>query len=229
MIALRLSRLVDRLRLEPKCRAYDGRAPAASKSRGGRGIGGTKLPSPSQMGADSFELLVHEWYDRLYRFALSLTRNREDALDLTQQTFIRWAEKGQQLRDRQRVKSWLFTVLYREFVDGWRSNKHFENQPADDVLKFVPAETTSPDVSADAKLAMDALWQLEETFRAPLTLFYLKDHSYREIAEILEVPIGTVMSRLARGRKHLRERIESTDQHGEKVVSMPSRKGMPHG
>ncbi|HEX9785468.1 MAG TPA: RNA polymerase sigma factor [Opitutaceae bacterium] len=189
----------------------------------------TSAPSDEKMGEASFDLLVSEWYERLYRFALSLTRHREDALDLTQQTFIRWAEKGQQLRDRQRAKSWLFTVLYREFINGWRNKKHFDGRSAEDVLQFTPAETAGPEVSADGKLVLEALWQLEETFRAPLTLFYLKDLSYREIAEILAVPIGTVMSRLARGRDHLRELVETGLSRGQKIIPMPSKKGVTNG
>jgi len=181
------------------------------------------------MAEDTFDLLVTEWYDRLYRFALSLVRNRDDALDLTQQTFIRWAEKGHTLRDRNRVKSWLFTVLYREFITGWRDRQRIDHQPVEDVLQFTPAETTAPQVSADGQLAMEALSELDETFRAPLTLFYMQDLSYREIAEILNVPIGTVMSRLARGREHLRERVEAGAKSPSKIIPMPSKKEVNHG
>lgn len=181
------------------------------------------------MAADTFEILVNEWYDRLYRFALSLTRSRDDALDLTQQTFVRWAEKGGQLRDQRRAKSWLFTVLYREFVGHWRGRRHIDHQPAEEALRYVAAETTPAETSADGKLVMEALSQLDETFRAPLALFYLQDHSYREIAEILGVPIGTVMSRLARGRDHLRERLESAAVPGETIVQMPPQKRPQHG
>ena len=72
------------------------------------------------MDAPLFQQLVDSWYDPLYRFALSLSRNGDEALDLTQQTFARWAEKGHGLRDSTKAKSWLFTVLYREFLTGRR-------------------------------------------------------------------------------------------------------------
>ena len=72
------------------------------------------------MDPSTFQQLIDAWYDPLYRFALSLARNGDDALDLTQQTFARWAEKGHTLRDKDRAKSWLFMVLYREFLDSRR-------------------------------------------------------------------------------------------------------------
>src|SRR5690554_1167982 len=71
-----------------------------------------------------FEQIVNTWYDPLYRFAFSLARNADDALDLTQSAFARYAEKGRHIRDGSKAKSWLFTVLYREFISqrrrGWR-------------------------------------------------------------------------------------------------------------
>ncbi|MFA6963088.1 MAG: RNA polymerase sigma factor [Opitutaceae bacterium] len=177
-----------------------------------------------------FQRLVDAWYDPLYRFALSLTRNSEDALDLTQQTFARWGEKGNQLRDASKAKSWLFMVLYREFVTKWRQNRHVSSEAIEDVLKVTPSEAVSHGSSADAGAAVAALASLDETFRAPLTLFYLEDHSYREIAEILDLPIGTVMSRLARGRERLRAKLEETPAQIEgKIVQMPSTKGKRHG
>src|SRR5712691_3583722 len=67
--------------------------------------------------ADDFEQIVSQHYEPLYKFAFSLTRTEADACDLTQQTFYIWASKGHQLRDRSKVKSWLFTILHREFLN----------------------------------------------------------------------------------------------------------------
>lgn len=183
------------------------------------------------MRSGSFEQLVHECYDRLFRFAISLTHNHDDALDLTQQTFARWAEKGHQLRDGTKAKTWLFTVLYREFVAGWRQRRHFVEVAMDETDGH-PAQpgAESTRVAADARVALDALASLEELFRAPLTLFYLQDHSYREIAEILGVPIGTVMSRLARGRAQLRAHLENPAQPREAgIIPMPRVKEQHRG
>jgi RNA polymerase sigma-70 factor, ECF subfamily len=72
----------------------------------------------------------------------------------------------------------------------------------------------------DAQLVMDALQEVDPVFREPLTLFYLQDLSYIEIAEILSVPIGTVMSRLSRGKTHLRLRLDEKSKGG-KVIDFP--------
>ena len=72
---------------------------------------------------NSFETLVATYYQPLYKFAYSLSKKADDASDLTQQTFLIWAEKGHTLRDSSKVKSWLFTTLYREFLRIYRRGK----------------------------------------------------------------------------------------------------------
>jgi len=72
-----------------------------------------------------FEQLVNQYYEALYRFALSLTRSEATSCDLTQQTFYLWATKGHQLRDRSKAKSWLFTTLHREFLESKRRETRF--------------------------------------------------------------------------------------------------------
>jgi len=176
-----------------------------------------------------FQRLVDDWYDPLYRFAISLTRHSEDAQDLTQQAFARWAHQGHPLRDDGKAKSWLFMVLYREFVAKWRHNRRVSAETIDDVLENTLSEPVADRTSSDAGLVVAALTTLDEPFRAPLTLLYLENHSYREIAGILEVPVGTVMSRLARGRQRLRARLETGAQLPGKIVQMPATKGSHHG
>ena len=172
-----------------------------------------------------FEKLVSDHYQALYRFALSLTGRVAEASDLTQQTFFLWASKGQQLRDRTKVKSWLFTTLHREFLDTCRRTTRFPQHELEAVEHELP--TVSPTVvnDLDGTTVMQALLSVDETFRAPLVLFYLEDHSYLEIAEILNVPMGTVMSRLARGRAQLRERLADQAAAGEtKIIPLNLRK-----
>ena len=157
------------------------------------------------MSGDIFTQLVDAHYAPLYRFALSLTKSAADACDLTQQTFFIWAKKGSQLRDGSKAKSWLFTTLYREFLRGRRRAEHVT---ALEDLGPVEADPPAPEVDRvtgmDASLVVEALQEVDEVYRAPLTLFYLQELSYKEIAEALEVPIGTVMSRLSRGKAQLR-------------------------
>ena len=143
----------------------------------------------------------------LYRFALSLSRRESDAMDLTQQTFYLWALKGHQLREASKVKTWLFTTLYREFLSKRRRDDRFV-ETDDEELMAEPAHIDSTVVNElDASAVQKALHQLDEKFRAPLALFYLEQHSYREIAEILSLPIGTVMSRISRGKAELRRQL----------------------
>lgn len=159
------------------------------------------------MELDDFHHIVNTWYDPLYRFALSLSRNTEDALDLTQSAFARYAEKGRHVTDLQKAKSWLFTVLYRDFINQHRRNRRiiFDSE----ILTGAAIDEREAPAArlVDRAAALEALSQLDENVRAPLTLFYLKEFSYREIAEILNLPVGTVMSRLSRGREALRRSL----------------------
>ena len=173
------------------------------------------------MHEEGFADLVETYYAALYRFALSLARNAADASDLTQQTFFVWATKGQSLRDAAKVKTWLFTTLYREFLRirrrGGRVTAIADLPPVDQDPADVDVDIVS---RMDAQLVMEALQEVELVFREPLTLFYLQDLSYTEIAEVLSVPIGTVMSRLSRGKMQLRARL-AEKQRGGTLIDFP--------
>lgn len=196
-----------------------------------------KMPSAGNRRFDSgltrlmpdevFPRLVDTHYAALYRFALSLTKSATDACDLTQQTFYIWATKGEGLRDVSKAKAWLFTTLYREFLRGRRRDARMTA-----IEDLPPAEQDPADLTPDAigrmdaHLVMAALQEVEPLFREPLTLFYLQDLSYLEIAEILGVPIGTVMSRLSRGKAHLRARLAEKSRGGQ-VIEFPQRSIQP--
>lgn len=156
------------------------------------------------MREPDFDQLVSDYYQPLYRFALSLAEREAEACDLTQQTFFLWASKGQQLRDRSKIKSWLFTTLHREFLGSRRRTTRFPHHEIESVERELPPVTPVTVNELDAEVVMQALLNVDEVYRAPLMLFYLEDHSYLEIAAVLEVPVGTVMSRLARGKAQLR-------------------------
>lgn len=153
----------------------------------------------------SFDSIVSNYYQPLYRFGYSLAKNEHEAGDLAQQTFFIYAEKGGSLRDKSKVKSWLFTTLYREFLRRKRKNERMDNYEPE--LLENAGGSIEPEVQStlDGNLAVEALAEVDAVYREPLSLFYLKDLSYKEIAEILDVPIGTIMSRLSRGKAQLRE------------------------
>jgi len=160
------------------------------------------------MSATFIRNLASEWYDPLFRFACSLSGNREDALDLTQNAFLKITRKLGELRDPSKAKSWLFRTVHSEFVDQYRRSRRFPSRTLDEAPE-PSAPAPRPGEGVDAARLLAALGQLEERYRAPVTLFYLQHFSYREIAEILDIPIGTVMSRLRRGKDHLRMLLES--------------------
>ena len=159
------------------------------------------------MNESDYEDAVVNFYEGLYAFGYSLTGNQDDASELTQEAFYRLLTRGAMVRDSSKIKSWLFTTLYRVFL-SWERRRtllpHFEISSVENEIS--PVTQDQIDVLLDDAVR-DSLLELEERYRAPLVLFYLNDHSYEEIASILAVPIGTVMSRLSRGKALLRQRL----------------------
>ena len=177
----------------------------------------------SRMAAQQeFELLVSRHYSTLYQFAFSLARNEDDARDLTQQTFYAWARKGHQLRDRSKVKTWLFTTLYHEFLEKKRRRirfPHYELSAVDlDLPNVLPATINQ----LDSGTVLQSLARLDEIFQAPLSLFYLEDHSYKEIADILGIPLGTVKSRISRGIAQLQQILTRGERASEGQKEEPN-------
>jgi RNA polymerase sigma-70 factor (ECF subfamily) len=167
------------------------------------------------MTTHDFTQVVDQYYEPLYRFAFSLARAEADACDLTQQTFYIWATKGNQLRDGSKIKSWLFTTLRREFLSIRRKYSRLEYSESIDEEEELAV--VSPDLvnSLDAARLVELLQQVKEPYRSAITLFYLEDFSYREIAGILGVPIGTVQSRISRGVGQLQRLIFSDGGLGQ--------------
>ena len=158
-----------------------------------------------------FENLVKLYYPDLYRFGLSLTGSEADAADLTQETFYIWANKGHQLQKAASVKSWLFTTLHREFLETCRRRNRFSNESIDERtedLASVPADCAE---RADSRTLLRILAEIAEDFRAPLVLYYMEDLSYKEIADVLALPLGTVQSRIARAKIQLLRRLNETN------------------
>lgn len=166
-----------------------------------------------------FEDLVDAHYQALYRFGMSLVRDPDIASDLVQETFCIWAAKGHQLIDRSKAKTWLFTTLHREFLSHRRKSSRFSDEPINEQTSAnLAANEEDADRQMDGQRALELLSELDETYRAPVALFYLQQHSYKEIAEILDVPIGTVMSRLSRGKELLRRRMTTEPSSAPKNI-----------
>lgn len=156
--------------------------------------------------AGGFQTLIDAHYEALYRYAYRLTGSSADAEDLTQEAFGKALVRLPQLREPERVKAWLFRILRNLYLHKVRDEKRHRTVPLDAVgdLPGRDAEET-PDL--DPSKLQQALDELDEGFRTPLILFYFEEFSYRDIAEQMELPIGTVMSRLARAKAYLRAKL----------------------
>ncbi len=133
-------------------------------------------------------------------------------MDLTQQAFLKFARKGQKIRSASKTKSWLFSVLRNEFNDIKRKVTRF---PTEEISPHMCDDKPTADLQADGQMALDALRKIPLTYREPLALYYLQGYTYPEIAGLLSIPIGTVMSRLHRGKSLLRDHLNPNAQaHG---------------
>ncbi len=155
----------------------------------------------------SFQEVVEAFYQNLYRFALSLCRCNDQAWDLTQETFLRWAKKRSSIRSQAATKSWLYTTLYREFLKSVKLSSRCESidhENADETTHAIDGDQIR---SAEAQDVLNELMRLKDGYRQVVSLYFLESYSYKEISEILNIPIGTVMSRLARGKEMLKENL----------------------
>ncbi|MBI0326827.1 sigma-70 family RNA polymerase sigma factor [Burkholderia plantarii] len=155
------------------------------------------------MSSADLDDCLRELLPRLRRFALWLTRDVHAADDLVQASLERALTHWGERRDDDALRSWLFTILYRQFLDSRRSAKRYAGLLGrireDDEPQWPSAED-----QVMARSMLDAFGKLTAEQRSLLLLVAVEGFSYREVAELLDVPIGTVMSRLSRARAALR-------------------------
>ncbi|WP_159716313.1 sigma-70 family RNA polymerase sigma factor [Geminicoccus flavidas] len=144
---------------------------------------------------------------RLRRFALSLTRDPASADDLVQASLERALSRWDTRRTEGDIRAWLFAILYRQFSDGKRRSRRFLRLLGWLAGEPEPAAASTEDLVL-AKAALGALGELPDEQRALLVLIVVEGASYREAAQILGVPVGTVMSRLSRARQLLRSMVD---------------------
>ena len=169
-----------------------------------------------------FEQVVQGHYADVFRFALSLTKREAEACDLTQESFYLLAAKGRLVEDASKLKAWLFTTCYREFLRDERHRVRFPHLHLSLVEETLPEAAPEGVHSMDADVLMGALQQVDELYRVPVMLFYLQGQAYKEIAAELDVPIGTIMSRLARGKERLRVLLTKAPQPGTPATLAPA-------
>jgi len=189
---------------------------------------------------DPFETEALTFLDALYRTALRMTRSEADAEDLVQETYIKAFRAREQFTPGTNLKAWLFRILTNTFINTYRRR---QTQPEftelDDVDEFslyrrmsdLKTSSNSGDPESEFLNGLvdnevkDALAELPEKFRS-VVLLDVEGFSYKEIAEMLDIPIGTVMSRLHRGRKFLQKRLyDLAQERGIAAVRAAPQKG----
>ena len=150
--------------------------------------------------------LVDDNYGALYRYAYRLSGSSADAEDLTQEAFCKAQSNYGQLRDPNRARPWLFSILRNAYLHRVRADRQAACVSLEG-LGELPEPLPEPLPDVDPEQLQQALNELAEVYRTPLILYYFDDFSYREIAEQMDLPMGTVMSRLARAKAWLRGRL----------------------
>lgn len=160
--------------------------------------------------------LVADYHEALYRYAYRLSGSAPDAEDLTQQVFLIAQQKLDQVRDAECVRGWLFTVLRNCYLKGRRKGLGLPVSELD--VNTIPQ--APPADLIDSEELQAAINTLGDEFKLVVLMFYFEHRSYREIADCLEIPLGTVMSRLARAKAHLRNHLaDPADNASENSAS----------
>ncbi len=194
--------------------------------------------SRSNQNRAQFETLLAPWLDALYASALRLTRNEGQAEDLVQDTVMRAWRFFEKFQKGTNFRAWIFKILTNTFINSYRRNSRERGLQDESERQSVEARFFSSDLteqtqnpeqylldrvmSHDVLKAIDAL---SIDFRMVVILADLQEFSYKEIAEILDVPVGTVMSRLFRGRKQLQKMLiaregEQRSGESEKAIDL---------
>jgi len=154
--------------------------------------------------------LVADHAETLFRYAYRLTGSAADAEDLTQQTFLIAHEKLSQLREAASARSWLFAVLRNAYLKSQEKRSRLPIAAGSFDIESLPDEVVD-NLLVDRELLQAALNELPDPFKLVVLCFYFEELSYREIAERLELPVGTVMSRLSRAKNLLRSRLVESE------------------
>lgn len=160
---------------------------------------------PTPPGAEVVRL-VAEHHQAVYRMAWRLTGSVPDAEDLTQQVFLAVHARPEQLAQVIHPRAWLLTILRNAYLKSLRKKVPVPASALEVDVDDLPAETAD-DPAVDTERLQAALNELPAEFKLVLLLFYFEDCTYQEIAHRLEIPLGTVMSRLSRAKGHLRARL----------------------
>jgi RNA polymerase sigma-70 factor (ECF subfamily) len=163
---------------------------------------------------DDIIQLVAENYQAVYRYAYRLCGSATEAEDLTQQVYLIASRNLGQLRSLDTAKYWLFAILRNHFLRERQKNQRIPTTEVpvnlDHLPQDIPEDVHTAEI--DPEMLQQALNSLSDASRVILGMFYFEELSYKQIAENLDVPLGTVMSRLARAKVDLRARLQGTNE-----------------
>ena len=169
-------------------------------------------PAPSPGSVVDIAGLIAAHHAPIFRYAYRLTGMAADAEDLTQQAFLIAQQKLHQLRDAERAAGWLYAILRSCYLKWRRKRLPMTSTLADLDMADVPQPV--PELRAvDSEELQQVLGELHDDLRLILLMFYFEELSYKQIADELEIPIGTVMSRLSRAKQKLRERLSAEERN----------------
>ncbi len=164
------------------------------------------MPNPRHSDDNPYESWVHEWAPALYRLALRLCGKRELAEDLLQETFFEAWKSRDKLADRDKARAWLFQILRNRWSHHLRDSSR-RLKPSHNQESLDQAKSTQPDAVkqiAESDFVQRALDQIEDDLKLPFLLVVMEGYSCQEAADSLQIPLGTVLSRLHRARQALR-------------------------
>ena len=204
-----------------------GRRPSSSDPRAGDTSPAGERSEAVSTADEAFAREALSHVDSLYGTALRLTRRPADAEDLVQDTYLKAFRSAAQFQRGTNLKAWLFTILHNTFRNMLRhdgrspidvDSEYVEQAPAAGANEYSPEELlTRATLDADLQAALDAL---PDAFRQAVWLRDVEELTYAEIAEVLSVPIGTVMSRISRGRRALYEQLQAMRLRGPGTVTV---------
>lgn len=157
---------------------------------------------------NAFESFIQKYYNELYYTALGIVRSEWDARDICQETFIKVFTSLNKLKDISKLRPWMNKILINKCNDCFRYKRRVS------VADYIEVETYNEIENEEKIDLLKALMSLKEEFRMVLTLRYFQDLSLKEVASILDIPEGTVKSRISNGLKELR-RLTKTGKKGE--------------
>ncbi len=159
----------------------------------------------------SQQWLVERFTPMVFRFCMRMTRDEQDARDATQDTFFKVLRKLDRYNDEYRFETWLFSIARNTCIDVHRRRKRRSESPERDVAAQGPSPLDLAVKRHDADRVHVALATLPDIYREIITLYHLEGMLYREIADLTGLPMGTVMNRLFRARRKLKDALEAND------------------